>query len=311
MKLNKTLLAVVLAAVAAAPVAAMADSKVYGSVRLSLVGTDDGSDMSFDIKNNASRLGFKGTEELENGLKAVAHYELGVNADVGVFATGKETNRLSYVGLEGGFGGVYLGSQWSPFYLLVGSTTDQFNAVGLSHGHTSFRKADAIGYNGTFGAVNVKAMIQSKGTDDTFADVLQIGAKFTAGPVKIGVAYEDDKSSDGDGDRLGLGVTYEAGELTLAGELTNTAGDRAALGADDTKGVELFAGYGLGNGNSIGISFGQTDNGGDSTPNSIALGYQNKMSKKTRIWVEGQLDNADADGVDDTTTIALGMRHDW
>lgn len=312
---KKTLIAASLATMAmAAPLAASADATVYGSIRLSMVGVDDGDDMKWNVKNNSSRLGFKGSEELDNGLKAVAHYEMGVGADTGTFGGGT-ANRLSYVGIEGGFGGIYIGAQWTPFYTLVGGTTDQFNALGANHINSTFRIGDAIAYAGTFGPATVIAAIIASDfstedyDDDDAIDIIHAGAKFDAGPVTVGVALDNRSEGTGDGTRYGLAATYSAGEMTVAAEFTSTEAEMAGT-EDDATGIEVYAGFGLGNGNLIHASYGQTDNG-DATPSDITLGYQKKMSKRTKMWVEAGLGSTDVDGDDDTTTIAVGMRHDW
>lgn len=314
MKLKNSLIAVAVAAAVAAPLTAIADASMYGSARLSVRGIDAGDDMKWNIANNSSRLGFKGSEELDNGLKGVAHYEIGVGADTGTFGGGT-ANRLSYVGLEGGFGGVYLGAQWTPFYSIVGATTDQFNALGANHIHSTFRAGDTLAYAGTFGPATIIGAVIMTDVNETETDEIDIahlGAKFNAGPVAVGIALDNRAESAGDGMRYGLGATYSAGEMTFAAEFTSTEAtiEGGTADDDDIIGMEIYGGFGLGNGNLIHASFGQTDDG-DTTPNTITLGYQKKFSKATRFWVEGALDNADVKGVDDTTTVAIGMRHDW
>ncbi|MCB1755248.1 MAG: porin [Gammaproteobacteria bacterium] len=314
MKLRNSLIAVAVATAVAAPLTAMADASMYGSVRLSVRGIDAGDDMKWNIANHSSRLGFKGSEELDNGLKAVAHYELGVNADQAIFATGASANRLSYVGLEGGFGGVYLGAQWTPFYTVVGGTTDQFNAVGANHIHSTVRTGDALAYAGTFGPATIigaVVMTDMNETETDEIDIFQLGAQFNAGPVAVGIAVDQRAESAGDGTRFGLGATYSAGEMTFAAEFTSSEAtlEGGTEDDDDVTGFEIYGGFGLGNGNLIHASFGQTDDG-NNTPNSISLGYQKKLSKATRFWVEGMIDDPDTDA-DDTTTVSIGMRHDW
>ena len=91
--MNKKLLALAVAA-ALAPAAAMADSgnvTIYGSLHMSvdslkgnssLDGTSNESEMN--ISSNSSYIGFKGNEDLGNGLKAIWQME----TQVGIGDTG-------------------------------------------------------------------------------------------------------------------------------------------------------------------------------------------------------------------------------
>jgi predicted porin len=63
------------------------------------------------VTSNGSHLGFKGTENLGNGMKAIFQFESEVNFDSGA-ALG--LNRDSFVGLNGSFGQVTLGTQTGP-----------------------------------------------------------------------------------------------------------------------------------------------------------------------------------------------------
>ncbi|MGB5670049.1 MAG: porin, partial [Sedimenticolaceae bacterium] len=94
--MNKKLLAAaVVAAVAASP-AAFADSTVYGKLHTAIQYNDlevpDGAGGKLDrsnysVESNASRLGFKGSEDLGNGLKAIYQIEFGISSDGGLAQT--------------------------------------------------------------------------------------------------------------------------------------------------------------------------------------------------------------------------------
>jgi predicted porin len=70
---------------------------------------------------SGSRVGFKGTEDLGNGLRASFVLEQGVAMDTGASTQGGRTfGRLAYVGLSGDFGSVTLGRQYTPIYNAYG-----------------------------------------------------------------------------------------------------------------------------------------------------------------------------------------------
>jgi predicted porin len=67
-----------------------------------------------------SRLGFRGTEQLGDGLRVAFTLESGFNPDDGTLNNGGRLwGRQAWVGLEGDFGGAYLGRQYSSTYLAL------------------------------------------------------------------------------------------------------------------------------------------------------------------------------------------------
>lgn len=293
---------------------AVAESSIYGSVRLSVRGLDSDESFKWDIMNNGSRLGLRASEELENGLKAVAHFEMGVAADTATFGGGTE-NRIARVGLEGSFGGLYLGTQWSPFYSVVGGTTDLFNVVGAKHIHSTTRLSNTLAYTNNFGPATLVAAVviddfsTETYTDEEMLDTLQLGAKFNIGPVVVGAAVDQRSKSSGNGIRLGLSATYKVKEIIVAAAFTSTESTIANT-PDDVNAIELYAGYALGNGNLIQTSIGQSDYG-STTPKAISIGFQKKLSKRTKYWLEAMFEDSNVENTKDHKTYAIGLRHDW
>ena len=110
--MKKSVLAVCLAAL---PVAAVADVTLYGQVKSGITGGQvkikgaqgtEKSATSVSIHDNGSHIGFKGSENLGDGLKAVWQVEqkTAISGESQKFAT-----RDSFIGLEGGFGKVRAG----------------------------------------------------------------------------------------------------------------------------------------------------------------------------------------------------------
>ena len=123
--MKKTLIALALTAL---PVAAMADVVLYGQIKGGLGVTFQDGNNSQDgtitqMEDYGSRIGFKGEEDLGNGLKAIWQVEQRVSlAGSTKDANGKEltsegfNTRDTFIGLEGGFGKVR-----------AGYVSDQFN----------------------------------------------------------------------------------------------------------------------------------------------------------------------------------------
>lgn len=124
--------------------AAQAESRVttlYGSARVSVdwnktsIDNDVAEVFNIDnnpfweVFNNASRLGVIGAEDLGSGWSAFYQYEFGVNV-TGSSKSGQDywdqSNRPRLVGLKSDFGALSLGTQYTPFYNVLGYT-DTFN----------------------------------------------------------------------------------------------------------------------------------------------------------------------------------------
>ncbi|WP_462159233.1 porin [Pseudoalteromonas sp. GB56] len=90
---------------------ALADTSIYGKVNVTAQSSDEGEGSFTEIKSNASRLGFKGSEKLTDSLDVV--YKLEFQVDVSdADSKGDSDNitaRNQYVGLKGNFGQVVVG----------------------------------------------------------------------------------------------------------------------------------------------------------------------------------------------------------
>lgn len=110
--MNKKLIALALAAL---PAAAMADVTLYGTLKGGFENVkNDGEKAVNNVADFGSRIGFKGNEDLGNGLKAIWQVETGFRldgtnkdgrTDDGTFGT-----RNTFIGLQGDFGKVRLGN---------------------------------------------------------------------------------------------------------------------------------------------------------------------------------------------------------
>jgi predicted porin len=81
---------------------------------------------------SGTRLGFKGKEDLGNGLNALFVLETGIAADAGGFnQANKAFGRQSFVGLQGDFGTMTLGRQYTSYFLTLNQVADPF-ASGLA-----------------------------------------------------------------------------------------------------------------------------------------------------------------------------------
>jgi predicted porin len=275
--------AILASAVAAAMLsgAAYADATAYGKVRLvwelsseSLAGVETAG-----VTNSSSRFGFKGSEDLGNGMSAVYQYEAQTNETQGA---GVGT-RLLYGGLKGDFGQVAIGSQWTPSYLLVRGNHDPFQSVGCNlcgnRQLAGFRADNALSYVNSFGDVTfAAALVSNEGTDQVH-DALDVAVSVPVGPVTIGVSLqsvEDELATaaafNNDDDRTAVDVGYSAGAFSVnLGLMQNDLDDDFTV---------ITAGFDMGSGK---ITAQVEDDG---TDNQSSLGYVHSLSKKTSLFAE-------------------------
>lgn len=140
--MKKKYLALAIAGLASAPFAlAQSNVTIYGKLNLGFdrykaEGATAGSAFDLDsrsrLMDNSSRIGFRGTEDLGNGLKALFQIESGFNADASAGAVGASTGTLgsrpTFVGLQGNWGTVLVGRQ-DVYY--GNGKLDEPNRLGL------------------------------------------------------------------------------------------------------------------------------------------------------------------------------------
>ncbi|MCE1241634.1 porin [Oryzomicrobium sp.] len=134
--MQKKLIALAVAGLAAAPAFAQTNVTIYGvadatfdNVRASsTAAAGDKLGSTNRVSTNSSYLGFKGTEDLGNGLKAVFQFESGISSDQ---ATGTWASRDSFVGLAGGFGTVVAGNLTGPTRALGAALDVNAGATGI------------------------------------------------------------------------------------------------------------------------------------------------------------------------------------
>ena len=149
-----------------------------------------------------SRLGFKGTEDLGNGLKALFLLENGFQGDTGAMGQGGLLfGRQAYVGLQGGFGTVLVGRQYTPHYLVQvfadpfgsGWVGDSKNLLGTT-GNSFSRMDNTVKYIspavGGFSAELAAAPGEVSG-DSTSGRQLGGSLAWASGPLQLRVGYHN------------------------------------------------------------------------------------------------------------------------
>ena len=113
--MKKSLLALAILGASAGVVQAQSSVVIYGSVDAGMIKRTDSSLAIGKRLNNT--LGFKGTEDLGNGLKAIFQLEMRYEPDTGTLESGSRPlfQGQSRVGLTGGFGTLRVGRGLTAF----------------------------------------------------------------------------------------------------------------------------------------------------------------------------------------------------
>jgi predicted porin len=234
------------ALVAATPLFAVAQTNVtlYGVVDAAIESADEGGARGRVVRvqsgdQSTSRIGFRGTEDLGNGLKAIFNLEAGIAVDTGTSDSAGLFQRRAVVGLEGSFGTVTLGREYSPI-ASVAAATDEFgqgfygsnlSAFGNASPNLSTsaatsprltrRLANSVNYKtATFGGFKLLAAYAAGENTNTAApgsssaDLKSVGAEYTLGNLYVGAAYAEAKRLNVNNDKeYAAGAAYKFDQL--------------------------------------------------------------------------------------------------
>lgn len=338
-----------LALAAALPVGAQAADNitVYGKARMSVDMTDNGTDNLTNVSSNASRLGFKGVEDLGNGLKALFQYETLVSLD-GQESTLFASARNSYVGLASGLGTLVLGVTDNPYKLATGKLDNygdsmgDFNAIigNVSGASTPFneREPNSINYwSPKMSGLQFMAAYRPDEDGTVTRDRYSLSATYESGPLFGSVAYEmhnNDNASgasgnDTDGLTFGLSYLFNEGKTKLGVVYESLSEDNIASVFDRDAWYAALS-HKMGN-NTFKIAYARADDNdkADSTgADWYVLGIDHSLSKRTTLYALYARTNNDSGAQyglgtggssgavkphtgSDPSTFSIGINHDF
>jgi predicted porin len=229
--MKKITISLAVAATLAAPFAVRADTILYGEARLSVDYIDNhiqDTDPYWDVLDDGSKLGIKGTEDLGGGLSALYMWEFSVDMTEGGNFSGLNQK---FAGLTGGFGTLTLGTQDTPYWKVL-NVIDIWNSSKVLNGSaylggTVTKETNVNGALSTqpnnidyqtpiFNGFSAEAMLVMDGAASTALgipntsdniDIWSVNVKYSQGPYFAGLTYIQ---LDGDQDvNLGQGRTAD------------------------------------------------------------------------------------------------------
>lgn len=201
--MQQKFIALAIAAAMSAP--AFADTSnvsVYGLAHLSLDSVKQGTGVNaLKVSSNVSKLGFKGTEDMGDGLTAIWQIEQQINMDNTTQAggTGTFATRNTFAGLKTPMGTVLLGRHDTP-YKLATRKLDVFGDY----------LADNRTLMGGVGGKNVGASFDGRPTD-VIAYITPDMSGFTGLAAYVAGAEGQTLSTDKKGSAMSLAGMYSAG----------------------------------------------------------------------------------------------------
>ena len=339
--MNKKIIALAVAAAVTAPVA-MADVTLYGRAHVDYRYTDNGTTDVWTVNSNASRLGFKGTEDLGNGLQAIFKYEVSYDID-GDSTTNTSTNilhshtasnapfngaRNAYVGLKGEFGKLVIGRHDTPAKsAYYGSGNDHLSDsvidLNANMGYSQDRWNNAVQYNSpNFSGLTFGASIQpgeGNGDEDGPGDSYSVGLVYKGHGVKAGAGYVRTADTMGNDDEkmFQLGASYTMGNITVGANYEDNS--NYGTTADQDKNVWSLAAKAKFGNNALIANYGEseTEAGGATTAETEAFGLalQHNLSKRTSVYAaysqREENDVAMGGTTTDTDNFGIGVTHNF
>jgi predicted porin len=237
--MQKKLIALAIAGLASSAAFAQSNVTVYGVVDVYAGSASATGGASKTVVNSGgiggSRIGFKGVEDLGNGLKALFTLEYAISPDNinGAVGTGTTNARQQFVGLTGGFGTAVAGSLQTAGYDFSAATNamhgtainplDRVNPTALIN--SSSRASNAVAYiSPSFGGVTIAVnharlseTAAANASSDSVANL--VSATYANGPLTVAAVTSNlvtpAPASGNTRKDWGVGAAYDFGVLTL------------------------------------------------------------------------------------------------
>jgi predicted porin len=274
------------------------------------------------ILDNTSRIGFKGSEDLGGGMKAIWQIESALGGNGAVIGNAATlATRNTFVGLSGDFGTALMGRHDTPYKLgtvgldifadtiadynlgrlgqsLVNNTHDMRNGQALAYispTWSGFHFAAAVVMGNTEAGSLVTAA--NKGIDAT-----SVTGVYVNGPLFASLSMQNARNASSKGTKLGLGYTMGDAKVGFVWESINNAG-----AGTDSKAWLVNGVYNMGP-IALKAQYGKNNNAAAADGDAWALGADYNLSKRTAAYVV--YGNGDI-GTADTSGWNLGVKHSF
>lgn len=320
--MKKTLLAVAVLGAFSTAAFAQTNVTIYGVADLGLVKKTNQSVREEGYRT--SRLGFKGTEDLGNGLSAIFNIEGGLSLDTGATNTTAGStalfNRQSWVGLSSkSIGWVKLGRTTPVFYdaaIRVDPTACQ-GIIRLCAVDTATNGGYLLGQNNresnavTFGTANFGGFVGEaqyvlsevgkggKGTSNGYG----FAGMYNNGPISAQAAYQKSVGTDFKMWNIGGGYAFGPAKLTVGYSKGN-----AALAVKNPKSAQLGLDYAVTPSGNLKATYSHSKADKLGKTNQYGLGYEHHLSKRTDVYALASRAKTNSVAING---VAVGLSHNF
>ena len=320
--MNKLILSVAIASTlgfasqgfAAGPI----NGDIYGKINVSIVNADTGTDDTYKLNSNASRLGVKGKTEIADGLYAVYKAEFEMCVDDGDCKGQTFTQRNIMGGIKGSFGTVWAGKHDTPTKLaqnkidlfndLEGDIKSTFEGENRVSNIVAYTSPTMNGFSTTVAMIPGEgADVDGDGKDDTgLTDGMSYSVSYTMNNLYVAIAGDQDVDSQ---DLIRLVAQYKMDALKV-GVMYQQNEDN--LGTKDESGFFVSAAYQLDEKTILKAQYGSIEDDADGDEEeTLSLGADYKLAKGTKVYVfyTDNTDSSTGAADDEDTAFGLGMEH--
>jgi predicted porin len=320
--MNKSLFVAAIAVLAAGTAAAQSSVTVYGRFNASAESLNRDGKKTKELVNSASRIGFKGSEDLGGGLKAGFQLEHGFNVDNGAQSQSAFWARQSEVNLSGGFGKLRAGNFTSEAYYATadyismhnhdtGTSSDAFYAyVGRNRNKIAYRTPELVK------GFTVEAAVSAGEGERAGTQIARrnydVAANYNAGPLQLGLGYEKADTATTKINQFAGRVLYEMGPLVLGAYYQR---DENAYGPGKRNTYRGSMAYSMGP-SEVHLNIGKAGSYSrlsDSDATQWTVAYNYNLSKRTKVYTFYTKVDDSARKVygGDFSSLALGIRHNF
>jgi predicted porin len=269
--------------------------EIYGIIDAGVVFERGGPTGSVNVLTSGvgagSRLGFRGKEDLGGGMSANFVLEHGPNIDVGAAAQGGLMwGRQSWVGLEGGFGAVKLGRQYTPYWTALLFLDPFFG--GYAGVAANVMASSGVRMNNTvkyttptmsgFTADIAYGLGEVAGSGSA-SRAIGLGGLYANGPLTVRFAHHNlnNALATDSAKNTMLGGIYDFGVAKVHAAYAVNKGTGTVDSADQMIGVVIPVG-----GHKVIASLIRKDDKSiaDADANQAAIGYVYSLSKRTSLY---------------------------
>lgn len=339
--MKKSLLALAVLGAFAGAASAQSSVTLYGLVDMGVSRSNAGTsivvnngagkaDVTTVQQGAASRLGFRGVEDLGGGVKAAFQIEHRFTPDNGEAAAPFWAARTT-VSLSSAAGSVYLGRDYVPAFWValagdpwgwdtIGQFSTTYTWAGYRSGDSqggvtnasSIRNGNTVGLKtANMGGFTAELAVSAgEANRGAYGKSYGFNAQYANGPMYFGLGYDQTKNNAG-GTGVDPRLIVATAKVTFGPVTPSLSLAQSRTAADvKTKAITLAAAVNVGASGQIRAGIAKSDPDG-SNNNSVkgAIGYMHGLSKRTFIY--GDIATAKREDLTRSTGFDLGVKHSF